>query len=184
MKLVMVDFDGTLFDTKDVNYQAYNNAMRKYGYYMDYEYYCKFCNGRHYMDFLPQITTSDMAITSEIHKVKQEVYAEYLLYAKCNESLVELLKIIKRECKVALVTTASKKNVVELLDKFCLRELFDFIVTQEDVIMKKPDPEAYLVAMKYFDVTAQDCIIFEDSSIGIEAAERAGVTCYVVRGYN
>ena len=59
MKLIIVDLDGTLFDTKDVNYHAYKEAIAPYGYDMDYKYYCEFCNGRHYLDFLPQVTTTD-----------------------------------------------------------------------------------------------------------------------------
>lgn len=51
MKLIIVDLDGTLFDTKDVNYHAYKEAIAPYGYDMDYKYYCEFCNGRHYLDF-------------------------------------------------------------------------------------------------------------------------------------
>ena len=64
MKLVIVDLDGTLFDTKDVNYHAYKEAIAPYGYDMDYKYYCEFCNGRYYLDFLPQITTGDDEILS------------------------------------------------------------------------------------------------------------------------
>lgn len=55
MKLVIVDLDGTLFDTKDVNYHAYKDAISPYGFDIDYKYYCEFCNGRHYLDFLPQL---------------------------------------------------------------------------------------------------------------------------------
>mgnify|MGYP004539847273 CR=1 FL=1 len=51
MKLIIVDLDGTLFDTKDVNYYAYKEAIVPYGYDIDYKYYRKFCNGRHYLDF-------------------------------------------------------------------------------------------------------------------------------------
>ena len=68
MKLMMIDLDGTLFDTRMVNYLAYQEAIEPYGYSIDYKYYCNFCNGRHYLDFLPQITTTDLSILSDIHK--------------------------------------------------------------------------------------------------------------------
>ena len=71
MKLIIVDLDGTLFDTKDVNYHAYKEAIAPYGYDMDYKYYCEFCNGRHYIDFLPQVTTTDSEILSAMHKAKK-----------------------------------------------------------------------------------------------------------------
>ena len=68
MKLVIVDLDGTLFDTKDVNYHAYKDAITPYGYDIDYKYYCDFCNGRHYKEFLPQMGYS------AAHSVDFEVY--------------------------------------------------------------------------------------------------------------
>ena len=73
MKLVIVDLDGTLFDTKDVNYYAYKEAIAPYGYEIDYKYYCEICNGRHYMDFLPQITTNDRSVLEIMHKEKKKI---------------------------------------------------------------------------------------------------------------
>ena len=58
------------------------------------------------------------------------------------------------------------------------------ILTQEDVEKPKPDPDGYLKAIAYFNVHSDEAIIFEDSSIGIKAAEQAGVPCFVVKGYN
>ena len=63
-------------------------------------------------------------------------------------------------------------------------DLFDFLVTRENVSRSEPDPECYLKAMEMAKVSPADCIAFEDSSVGIEAAENAGVQCFAVRGYN
>lgn len=180
----MVDLDGTLFDTKEVNFKAYQEAVAIYGFNIEYEYYCKYCNGRHYLEFLPQITTEDKDILSEIHKKKKELYASKLEYARLNNQLVDILKSCKKDFKIALVTTASKKNTEDILNWFDIYNLFDLIITQEDVKKLKPDPESYFLAMKYFDVNAKDCIIFEDSNVGIEAAERSGVAVFIVKGYN
>jgi len=184
MKLIMVDLDGTLFDTKEVNYLAYQEAIAPYGYTIDYKYYCEFCNGRHYLDFLPQITTTDETILSDMHKRKKTVYSKFLDVARINNGLVDLLKLAKKEYKTALVTTASKENTYNILRQFGLVELFDLILTHDDVAKSKPDPEGYLKAMKYFNVEPEDCLIFEDSGIGIEAAEKSGAECFVVKGYN
>ena len=90
MKLMMIDLDGTLFDTKEVNYRAYQAAMAPYGFNIDFKYYCEFCNGRYYMDFLPQITTSDKTILSNIHQRKKELYSQYLKFCRVNQGLVNL----------------------------------------------------------------------------------------------
>lgn len=185
MKLIMVDLDGTLVDTTKVNYNAYKEAINQFGYEMDYEYYSKFCNGRHYKEFLPQVTTDDEKVLREIHKIKKDVYKKYLHMAILNTNLLEIIRLFhKNGSGTALVTTASKKNVNDILDNFNLHDDFDLIITNEDVKKLKPDPEGYILAMERLSVKAEECIIFEDSEVGIKAAESTGAAVFVVKGYN
>lgn len=184
MKLVIVDLDGTLFDTKDVNYHAYKEAIKPYGYCLNYEYYCKVCNGRHYMDFLPKITTDDKEILIAIHESKKYLYQQYLDKAIPNRGLIDVLRLMSQEYKVALVTTASKENCYDILTRFDLLSLFDLILTHDDVRRAKPNPEGFLKAMEFFDATPENTIIFEDSDVGLEAAERSGAYYYKTYRYN
>lgn len=184
MKLIMVDLDGTLFDTREVNFKAYREAIMPYGFEIDHQYYCDFCNGRHYLDFLPQITTEDREILQNMHQRKKAAYSKYIKYAKVNKQLVELITVCKGDYKIALVTTASQKNTYEILDYFSLTDLFDLILTHEDIKKGKPDPEGYVMAMKKIGASPDECLVFEDSDIGIEAAERSGATVFIVKGYS
>lgn len=184
MKLMMIDLDGTLFDTKEINYRAYKEAIEPYGYKIDYQYYCEFCNGRHYTDFLPQITTSDKSILVDMHNRKKEAYNKYLSYGRINQALVDIIKKRGKDCKAALVTTASRQNTYDILKQYNIVDIFDLILTQEDITKSKPDPEGFLKAMSKYNVKAQECLIFEDSNAGIEAAEKTGATVFVVKGFN
>lgn len=184
MKVMMVDLDGTLFDTREVNYRAYQEAVQLYGYRMDYKYYCEFCNGRHYLDFLPQITTDDKLILSDIHKKKKSIYRKYLGCARVNWSLIDMIKNNRSEYKTALVTTASKENAHDILERFDLMGIFDVILTCDDISKPKPDPEGYLKVMGIFGAKPEECVVFEDSEAGIEAARKAGAIVYIVKGYN
>lgn len=180
----MIDLDGTLFDTKEINYRAYKEAIEPYGYDIDYKYYCEFCNGRHYTDFLPQITTTDEKILLDMHKRKKDAYSKYLKYGRVNLNLVEIIKARGKDCKAVLVTTASKQNTFDILNEFRLVDIFDLILTHEDIDKSKPNPEGFLKAMEKYSVTPEECVIFEDSSVGIEAAEKTGATVFVVKGFN
>jgi len=180
----MVDLDGTLLDTKKVNYMAYRDALQSYGYSIDYEYYCQYCNGRHYLDFLPQITTDNKDILKQMHTAKKRNYSKYLKFSKLNHHLTEMLHIMHTNCNIALVTTASKENTYEILEKFCITELFDLVLTYNDVRKCKPDPEGFKKAMTHFHVTSEETIVFEDSDIGIKAAVLSGAQCFVVKGFN
>lgn len=181
--LIIVDFDGTLVDTKDVNYHAYKDALAKYGYAIEYDYFCKYCNGRHYLDFIPQIV-HDNRLYTDIHKTKQERYSSYLSYARCNHFLVDLLKAMRATHKTALVTTASRQNCIEMMQQCGLNDLFDLVLTKEDVEHAKPNPEGFLKAMSFFSATPENTVIFEDSSVGLEAANATGATVYITYGYN
>ena len=184
VKLVIVDLDGTLVDTKDVNYYAYKEALKFYGFEIEYKYYCNFCNGRHYLEFLPQLTTHDRNILNKIHDSKKKIYKKYLNKARLNTSLVNIVKLLSKECKTAVVTTASKENCYELLEHFGLNDFFDLIITREDVHASKPNPEGFLKAMKYFDVYPEETVIFEDSEVGLEAAKISGAYYYKTFKFN
>jgi beta-phosphoglucomutase len=180
----MVDLDGTLIDTKEINYRAYQDAIGYYGYSIDYKYYCSFCNGRYYLDFLPKITTDNKEILSEMHMRKKNVYSKYLEYGRVNWSLVSIIKNSRAEYKTALVTTASRQNTFDILEKFDLVEVFDLILTHDDVDKSKPNPEGYIKAMSFFNAAPKECLIFEDSDVGIQAAEATGANVFIVKGYN
>lgn len=184
MKLLIVDLDGTLFDTKDVNYCAYKAAIEPYGYFLDYNYYCEFCNGRHYMDFLPQITTCDNEILERMHIAKKNAYKTYLQKAKLNKGLVDIIRLLRNEYKIAVVTTASKENCYDILNEFNLIEFFDLILTHDDIKKSKPDPEGFFMAMRYFGAEPNETIIFEDSDVGLKAAEKSGAYYYKTYCFN
>lgn len=184
LKAILVDLDGTLVDTRMTNYHAYKEALSHYGFDIEYNYFCQFCNGNHYLTFLPQITTSDKRILSDIHERKKVIYCKYLPLTKVNWNLVDVIRNCKGVFKTALVTTASRNNTYELLNHFDIMDLFDEIITGEDVEHKKPDPEGYLKAMRGLRATPSECMVFEDSKVGIEAAQRSGASVYIVKGYN
>ena len=184
MELIISDLDGTLFDTSKTNYFSYKAALSEYGYELNYYFFKEECNGKHYAYFLPKLIGTNNALAEIIHNQKKKLYSEYVHYAIPNENLFHLLEIAKQNCKIALVTTASRENVNELLCMFNKNKIFDLILTQEDIVKPKPNPEGFVKAMNYFDVDASNTIIFEDSEAGIVAAYAAGATVMKVLGYN
>lgn len=180
MKIAIFDMDGTLYNTNDVNYYAYKEALNTFNVDIDYNYYCNYCNGRHYKVFIPPLVDFDEKKIETIHKIKKDAYSKYLDKVRLNERLFDIIKLIKREYKIVLVTTASKKNTEEILKYTNKFELFDDIITADDILKPKPDPEGFNLAMKKYNVLPKDTIIFEDSDVGIEAAELTGATVFKV----
>ena len=89
--------------------------------------------------------------------------------------LLALLAGCRDRVRTALVTTASRANVDAILDAHGLRPDFDVVVTGDDVSRHKPDPEAYLLAAARLAVAPAQCLVFEDSDIGLKSARAAGM---------
>ena len=183
MKLAIFDMDGTLFNTNDINYHAYKEAFDKYNVPIDYEYYCNYCNGRHYTAFVLPLVNNDKEKAEDVHNIKKSAYSKYLNKVKVNEHLFNIIDKLKNDYKIALVTTASKKNTYEILEYTNKRNLFDLILTSEDIKKPKPDPEGFILAMNTFNVRPEDCIIFEDSEVGIEAAKKTSSSIFKVERF-
>ena len=175
-KLHITDFDGTLFDTREANYLAYKETLKKvYDYELKPEdYYDNF--GLRINELLKKLKL-DVDKLSDVKKTKARVYKKYFNKIQINNNLYSHLRYAKQNNNiVCLATTASKKNVENLLKYFEIKNLFDYIITGEDVSNGKPDPEVYQkTIMKYPFVSSDNTYIYEDSDVGFLAAHKSGV---------
>lgn len=178
-KLAIFDMDGTLFNTNDVNYHAYKEALDPFGVALNRDFFAKECNGNHYTTFLPELMGGTEHI-EEVHRAKKANYSKHLDKAVINWHLFDLIDAIKDSYHIALVTTASKKNVFDILEFFNVKDKFELILTSDEIKAPKPDPEGFLSAMSFFKVSADKTVIYEDSKAGIEAARKTGATVMVV----
>lgn len=181
-KLAIFDMDGTLFDTLEVNYLSYHDAAAQIGYEIKAEDFSPWF-GKNYKEFLPALGITDVNDMEKIHELKKDIYPSYLNKTKVNSFLMDYINGLDQEYTKALVTTASKKNVIDILTVFDMEKLFDFMITQEDTVRLKPDPQCYLLAMKRAGVGPENTVIFEDSQVGIEAAQASGAAVMQVRRF-
>ena len=175
----LVDFDGTLANTKRANYFSYAEALKECNINIDFDNFMKISDGKHWKDFLPVIfdkyNTTSSITAQQIALMKTEIYKTQVDKISFNEPLIILLKSVATHSNIALVTTASKLNVETALNsRPDVIKLFKLIITGEDVAKHKPDPEAYFLAAKKLNVEPTECIIFEDSAAGIKAGEVFG----------
>ena len=174
--LAIFDLDGTLYNTNMINYLSYKNALPYEIGEFTYDYYSKECNGRTYRDFLPSILkANDEEIINTIHKKKKENYKFFLDKSIENSHLINTIIALKENYYIALCTTASKSNVEDILNYYKRKELFDLILTYEDVDKHKPNPEIFLKAMKYFNKKNTETVIF-----GVEGARRTGSSVIII----
>jgi HAD superfamily hydrolase (TIGR01509 family) len=82
---------------------------------------------------------------------------------------------------LAITSSSVRASIEEILTTLGLRDAFALIVDGSEVVHGKPDPEAYLVTARKLGVSAEQCLVVEDSQVGVLAAKRAGMECIGVR---
>jgi HAD superfamily hydrolase (TIGR01509 family) len=99
---------------------------------------------------------------------------------RVNEGLVRVLEFARSSGgRTGLATTARRSNVDAVLIGLGLDDLFDAVICAEDVVNGKPAPDCYLAAAHALECAPSECVVFEDSGVGIAAATAAG--CATVR---
>lgn len=180
----LVDFDGTLADTSHANYLAYAGALHEVGLAIGREQFDKEAFGRNWREFLPALLKQNgiHADPAAIAARKVALYRSSASNIRFNEALVLLLKNRSAPVKAALVTSASAANVkAALAGRAELRELFDILITGDDVKRHKPDPQGYEMAAQQLGVLPENCIVFEDSDVGVMAGLAFGAPLLRIR---
>ena len=116
-------------------------------------------------------------------RAKEKLYRE-MLAPKLEETLVPGVRaFLHRHAAhpVALATNAEPANVDFILDRSGLRAYFRVIVDGHQVEHPKPHPEIYLRAAELLSVAPRNCVVFEDSFSGVQAARAAGARIVGVR---
>ena len=167
---LLFDLDGTLVNTEKFDSKLLRNILKKYGLNTSKEFI-----GYNLEEYLSTVT-NDKNLQK---KIKLEYMSKYELMLKDIQIEVnsELIKYLKMGIipLVALVTANNKNLTGQILNKTGLSKYFEIIITCEDVKHQKPHPEPYLKAMKELNVSPENCIVFEDSEIGIKSAQSAGI---------
>lgn len=182
IQYIISDLDGTVADTFEANYQAYKSVFGKYGFELTRESYRR-CYGFKLDDLCRNLGfSSDTVLLQKIKEQKAACYPEFFSFLRPNMVLINFYRAFKRQGgHLALATTASRKNVLNILDCLQLGSLFDFIIVGEEVKRGKPDPECFLLALQRWGIGPEKVLVFEDSEIGIKAAEQAGLKVLGIR---
>lgn len=182
------DMDGTIVDLEALNHNSINETIDKFFQYkLSNDQYQKYFSGlkatESFANFIkfynPQTNITKQELIDEFRRIKR-----YCLLNRFNDSVTlikgakeYLIKLKNENKKIVLATSAIKEFTLIILRNYDILDIFDKIITAEDVIKGKPDPEIYLKALNFTGVTASQAVVFEDSKSGIMSAKNAGITC-------
>ena len=195
IKAVLFDQDGVIIDTeRDGHRVAFNRTFKEFGLHVDWdvELYHKLLQVgggkeriKHYFEkYHTGKKPEDLdGLIKKLHEKKTAVFIEILESMPLRPGIHRFMKEIKaRGLKIGICTTSNEKVAHTVADKMLADIGFDVLIAGDMVARKKPDPEIYLSALAKIGVAPGDCLVVEDSSIGVRAGKAAG--CRVIATVN
>lgn len=183
IEAVLFDLDGTLVDTSEFVYQAYEYTFRVHGLPVIQREKMASVMGltleECYRSFYP---LEDINRLCQTHFAFQE---DHLELSVPFPHTVQTLKMLKAaDLKIAIVTTRSKRTSIQSLKLGGMVEYCDMVISVEDVAYAKPHPEALLRALYAFRVEAERAVMVGDTNVDILAGKNAGtLTVGVTYGF-
>lgn len=181
LKAVIFDLDGVLTNTSHFHFLAWRLTLRKY---LKIEIHSKFeevIRGLSRSESLIQVLKQlNIEISHQLFKKmireKNMIYRMLLdrnMHKCVYPEVYYLLEDLKNH-DIKMAVASSSKNAYYILQQTNLLEYFQVVVNPEEILHGKPNPEIYLKAMEYLNVSADKCIGIEDSNCGIQAINNAG----------
>lgn len=179
LEAVIFDMDGVLIDAADWHYQALNLALNHFGLFIDPESQAETFNGlptRDKLNILNQNEDLPRSLHPVIAHLKQ---VETVRIATLNSSVrLETLRVLEhlksQSLKLGVATNSIRMTTELMLTLAGIRHYFEVVVTNEDVMAPKPNPEIYFRSCQLLKVPPENALVIEDSKYGLEAAREAG----------
>ncbi|GAB4037955.1 HAD family hydrolase [Spirosoma jeollabukense] len=179
MKAVIFDMDGVIVDTNPHHRIAWREYYQRNGKTLSDDDFVQHVSGKHNSDIVAHLFP-DQALTSEevvrLSNEKEALFRElYSAAITPVPGIVAFLQVLKDAgIRTAVATSAPVENLDFVMDALNIRQYFDALLNESMVSHPKPDPEIYQKAMALLGVEPADCVIFEDSMTGIQAAKASG----------
>ena len=177
----LFDCDGTIADSMPLHYRAWKKALAEWN--CEYPEALFYSSGgkpvREIIAGLNEIYGLKMPIEAVAER-KESLYLEQLPQLKVIPEVLEHIEAQHGRIPFAVVSGSKRESVVGSLTVLHLLDKFDTIVAAEDYKNGKPAPDAYLLAAARLGVPAKDCLVFEDTDLGIQAATAAGMVSVMV----
>jgi HAD superfamily hydrolase (TIGR01509 family) len=179
--LYLFDLDGTLINTEELHYQAYNLSLDffKTNHQFTFNEYCKYA---HYSDkSMKEFIETNFSISYEkFYQKKKNFYLDLLIDINLMPGVENFLNILfQNNIKTCIVTHSDRETINFILSKLPILNKIDVIITKNDYINKKPSPEAYILARSKFDKCFNP-IGFEDSYKGFISLHKSNITSVFV----
>ncbi|MBH9579831.1 HAD family hydrolase [Staphylococcus felis] len=182
MRAIIFDMDGVIVDTEIIDYDLQIKYLKSKNSKLeskDYSYFSELI-GLSYTNLFSKMaeflnhTETIKSIEKEYSELEEKHHAQISYKSLFREDIVHLLRWSKsKNVKLAVVSSSTKKRIINVLEECEILGYFDLIISGEDFTESKPNPEIYLTALKCLGLKSSEVIVIEDSYYGIEASKNA-----------
>lgn len=188
LKAVIFDFDGVITDSEILHFRTFNQITSKFGFEIDKKTY--------YQDFLglsdndvftmlkqQKLLNDDAPSVEEMIRQKNLLFEHLAKEEGCIiEGVRDFLNLLKQNnVPLAICSGALLTEIMLILEDARLVDIFETIVSADQVKKGKPAPDGFLMALKRLNakqdpqIKANECVVIEDAHWGLRAAIAAGM---------
>lgn len=179
IKAIILDMDGTMFDTEPLWEKAFIKTGRELNYNLTKELHDKTIGTTY--NSLISILKTEVGNDFPFEMFKQKYIQNYQSIIetdgiKIKHGLKELLGyLVKNNYLIAIASSSKKKQIKRNLELANINEnIFDIIISEEEVVYGKPNPEIFIKTCNNLNVKTNEALVIEDSNNGIKASQGAG----------
>jgi beta-phosphoglucomutase family hydrolase len=182
-KAFLFDLNGTMINDVSYHIKAWYRILNELGANISIERAKEECYGKN-QELLERVFPKRFTgeeknkISLEKEKQYQEEYKPHLVLINGLELFLKTSKAAG--IQMAIGSAAIQSNIDFVLDGLHIRNYFDAIVSADDVMHSKPDPETYIKCADQLGIAAKDCVVFEDAPKGVESAGNADMDCVII----
>jgi beta-phosphoglucomutase-like phosphatase (HAD superfamily) len=183
IRAVIFDFNGTLSQDEPVLCRIYRELFAEYGQPIsDLEYYER-------LSGLAEHTIAEICLGSGDPRIPAFIRERIDRYrstvadgSTVTETMRDAVRFAAERARLGIVSGAAREEIVPVVAAAGLGELFAAVVADDDVVLGKPDPESYLLALRALGTAGHETLVFEDTEAGIASAKAAGTRVVALLG--
>lgn len=172
----LFDCDGTIVDSMPLHYIAWKKSLAEWNCEFEEHLFYSW-GGMPVVEIIAALNERNglnMPVET-VARRKESLFHKQLPQIKAIPEVLEHIEAQHGRIPFAVVSGSRRSSVVGSLNALGILDKFDTIVSAEDYTNAKPAPDAFLLATDRLGVAPEDCLVFEDTALGIQAATAAGM---------